>query len=77
MRATETIIGEHDVVALINAVDGWPKGTEGAVVDDQPTRKWVEVANDLGECLDILFVPTEQLRLVWKCPSPTSELAVD
>ncbi|MBS1676068.1 MAG: hypothetical protein JST08_01665 [Actinobacteria bacterium] len=69
MSATRTVIGEHDVVALLNAVDGRPKGTEGAVVDDQPTRKWVEVANERGECLDILFVPTEQLRLVGKCPT--------
>jgi hypothetical protein len=69
MSATKTIIGEHDVVALLSPVDGWPEGTEGAVIDDRPSRKWVEVANERGECLDILFVPTDQLRLVWKCPT--------
>jgi hypothetical protein len=74
MSTTQTVIGEHDVVVLVNAVDRWPAGT---VVSDHPTYKTVEVAGieESGddEVLDYLpTVATENLRLVWKCPPSDS-----
>jgi hypothetical protein len=66
MSITETIIGENDVVALVQPFGGWPVGTEGAVVHVHPDFKLVEVANDHGETLDELAVTDGQLRLVRK-----------
>jgi hypothetical protein len=73
MSTTQTVIGEHDVVVLVNAVGRRPAGTKGTVVSDHPTYKTVEVAGieESGddEVLDYLpTVATENLRLVWKCP---------
>jgi hypothetical protein len=74
MSTTHTVIGEHDVVALISAVERWPAGTRGTVVDDHPTRKMVEITgieNSGDDMLEYLpMVATEDLRLVWKCPPP-------
>ena len=74
MSITETLIGEHDVVVLVNAVERWPAGTEGTVVSDHPTHKLVEIdgielsGDDMLEYLiDVAIV---DLRLVWKCPPP-------
>jgi hypothetical protein len=41
----------------------------GTVIADCGVDKLVEVADELGEGLDFIWVPTEQLRLIWKCPS--------
>jgi hypothetical protein len=77
MSTTETVIGEHDVVVLISAVERWPAGTRGTVVSDHPAFKTVEITGieESGddEVLDYLpVVATEDLRLVWKCPHPAS-----
>jgi len=69
MSITESVIEEHDVVILRRPVEGIPAGTKGAVVSMSPTRMWVEVedeADDWG--YRIIFVPTDQLKLVWKSP---------
>jgi hypothetical protein len=68
MSTTRTAIGEHDVVTLREAVDGWPTGTKGAVVIDLGSRLLVEIADGSGECLDIVSVSPEQLQLVWTSP---------
>ncbi len=70
MEVARTDIGEHDVVALLNPVGGWPVGTEGTVLNRRPAVKFVEVSNHRGESVDFLDVPVEDLRLAWKCPSP-------
>lgn len=67
MSITESVIGEHDVVTLRNPVEGFPAGTRGAVVSMFPTRMWVEVADESDDWgFRIIFVPTDQLELVWK-----------
>jgi hypothetical protein len=73
MATTEQIIGEVDVVAFerpIKKVDGglgnWPTGTMGTVVSDYGDHKEIEIVNELGETLDLVIVPVEQLKLVKK-----------
>jgi ribosomal protein L24 len=72
MSTTHTDIGEYDVVVLVNAVDGWPAGTKGTVVDVHPPHKTVEIEgieqsdDDMLEYLPM--VADEDLRLVSKCP---------
>jgi hypothetical protein len=72
MTTAEQAIGEVDVVAFerpIKKVDGlgnWPTGTIGTVVSDYGDHKEVEISNDLGETLDFVIVPVEQLKLVEK-----------
>ena len=78
MSTTQIAIGEHDVVALLNPIDGWPAGTTGTVIIDEPALKFVEISNGLGEELACLDAAPDQLRLVWKCPPPASpETSVD
>lgn len=77
MSTTPMIIGEHDVVALRNSVEGWPAGTKGAVVAIFPSDMWVEVVNESGDIFDLVFVPPEQLDLVRKWSTSTPEEAVD
>jgi hypothetical protein len=76
MSTMHTVIGEHDVVVLINAVERWAAGTRGTVVDDHPTRKMVEIdgiENSGDDMLEYLpEVAEEDLRLIWKCPHPAS-----
>ncbi|HEX4753189.1 MAG TPA: hypothetical protein VH268_09825, partial [Solirubrobacterales bacterium] len=78
MSTTQTVIGEHDVVVLTRAVERWPTGTRGTVVSDHPSYKVVEITgieysgDDMLEYLPT--VATEDLRLVWKCPPPKSEV---
>lgn len=67
MRDTYTEISEHDVVALLCPVDGWPIGTEGTVLNKRRAVKFIEISNHRGEAVDFLDVPTEALRLTWKC----------
>jgi hypothetical protein len=72
MSTTDIRIGEVDVVALRNSVGTWAAGTTGTVVADLGSHLWVEISNELGEELDTVSVPPDQLRLVWKCPPPAS-----
>lgn len=69
MSATRTAIGEHDVVFLLNPVEGWPAGTRGTVISDDPDFKLVEVSNEFGEALAFLDVRPDELRLVRKAPA--------
>lgn len=63
-------IGEHDVVALIAAVDKverigkWPAGTIGAVISDYGHHKMLDITNERGETLDMPVVGVEKLRLI-------------
>lgn len=66
MAAVKQAIHEIDVVELIEAVDGWPAGTNGTVVHDLGETKMVEISNDRGETLGLPSIPTELLRLVAK-----------
>jgi hypothetical protein len=72
MATTGQVIGEVDVVAFerpIKKVDGlgnWPTGTMGTVVSDYGDHKEIEIVNELGETLDLVIVPVEQLKLVEK-----------
>jgi hypothetical protein len=59
-------IGEHDVVALLVAIDGWPAGTTGTVVHQSKGYKMIEISNHLGEDLAFLDVPPDQLKVVWR-----------
>jgi Domain of unknown function (DUF4926) len=65
-------IGEHDVVAFTEAIDkaestgSWPAGTIGAVISDFGDHKMIDVANELGETLDMPTVPVEKLKLITK-----------
>ena len=73
MSTAHTDIGEYDVVVLVNAVDRWPAGTKGTVVDIHPPYKTVEIEgiehSDDDDMLDYLpMVADEDLRLVSKCP---------
>jgi hypothetical protein len=74
MSVARTEIGEHDVVALRNSVDGWPVGTRGTVLNERPELKFIEISNHRGEGVDYLDVPVAGLRLVWKCPPPPVSL---
>ena len=47
MSTTHTVIGEHDVVALLNPVEGWPAGAKGTVIIDR--RPLPEVAVDFQQ----------------------------
>jgi hypothetical protein len=76
-RPTPPVIGEHDVVEVLSAMDGWPAGTSGTVIIDGPDRKYVEISNHLGAGIDYLDVPTGQLRLIWKCRHRDSEVDAD
>lgn len=66
MTVSTPSIEEHDSVAFLRAAGKWPAGTEGAVVSDYGTHKMVEIANEYGECLDLVTLPNEQLRLLEK-----------
>jgi hypothetical protein len=76
MSTTHTVIGEDDVVVLVNTVERWPAGTRGTIVGVHPGFKMVEITgieysgDDMLEYLPA--VADEDLRLVWKCPPPAS-----
>ncbi len=63
-------IGEHDYVALTEAIDKdesvgiWPAGTKGTVISDYGDHKMIDIANELGETLDMPVVAVEKLKLV-------------
>jgi hypothetical protein len=69
MSVTEAKIEELDVVAFRRPERIWPAGTDGTVIADCGIDKLVEVADEFGEGLDFIWVPTEQLRLIWKRPA--------
>jgi hypothetical protein len=71
----EAASGELDEVALLTVVDGWNIGTTGTVVAASSTHRTIEILGYFGESLGFLDVPTEQLRLVWKCPEPDLDFA--
>ena len=66
----EQAIHEHDIVAFTDTVDRvegvgkWPAGTIGTVISDYGDHKMVDVANELGETLDMPVVAVEQLKLI-------------
>jgi inorganic pyrophosphatase/exopolyphosphatase len=80
--AVKQTIGEIDVVVFTKAIDKdealtrttdedrgigqWPVGTMGTVVSDYGDHKEIEIVNELGETLDLVIVPVEQLKLVKK-----------
>jgi hypothetical protein len=81
MSTTKTVIGEHDVVVLVNAVGRWPAGTRGTVVSDRPAYKTVEMPG-IEESGDDMWdympeVATEDLRLVSKSPYRPAEIDAD
>jgi hypothetical protein len=72
MSTTRFVIEELDVVALLNPVSGWPAGTQGTVIVNDPDYKLVEICNEFGEGLDELDVPPEQLKVVWSARTRSS-----
>jgi hypothetical protein len=74
MSTTHASIGELDRVALINAVDRWPAGTEGIVALVCPPYKVLEIdgIEESGDdMLDFLpEVEDRDLRLVRKWVPP-------
>lgn len=72
MATVKQTIGEVDVVAFVEPVDKdegvgtWPAGTMGAVVLDFGDMKMIEIANELGETLDLPVVSVDNLRLIAK-----------
>jgi hypothetical protein len=69
------VIGELDEVALLEGIDGWRIGTTGTVVAVSSTKVTIEILGYLGESLDFIEAPVEQLRLIQKCPRPDPNLA--
>jgi hypothetical protein len=65
MAVAQERITEHDVVALRSAVGKWPAGTEGTIVSERGAFKLIEVADDLGQMLDLISVAEPELDLVW------------
>jgi hypothetical protein len=63
-------IGEHDYVALTEAIDKnesvgiWPAGTRGTVISDFGDHKMIDISNELGETLDMPVVSVEKLKLI-------------
>ena len=72
ITTTKHAIGEHDYVALTEAIDKdesvrtgiWPAGTRGTVISDYGDHKMIDIANELGETLDMPTVPVEKLELI-------------
>jgi hypothetical protein len=68
MSTAQAVIREHDEVVLLNAVGRWPAGTRGAVLNDHPDYKIVEMpgieeSSDDEEPDYMPAVATENLRL--------------
>jgi hypothetical protein len=67
---TKHVIGEHDYVALTEAIDKdestgiWPAGTRGTVISDYGDHKMIDISNDRGETLDMPTVPVAKLELI-------------
>lgn len=60
-------VHEHDIVELIEEVDGWPAGTIGAIVSLHPDSVLIEVEDpeQERELLEgLVTVPHEALRVV-------------
>ncbi|MBS1895273.1 MAG: hypothetical protein JST59_28570 [Actinobacteria bacterium] len=65
-KRTSLPIGEHDVVALVAAIDGWPAGTTGTVISEVGGYLTIEISNHRGEDLAHLDVLPDQVRIVWR-----------
>lgn len=69
-------IRELDCVSLLEPIEKyeepgqWPVGTVGVVISDHRTHKTVEIANEMGEMLDMPTVPIEQLEFLSR-PRPS------
>jgi hypothetical protein len=59
-------IREFDSVELLDPVDGWPAGTQGAVVDEIGESRQIEIADDRGQMLDLVSVSESRLKLLSK-----------
>lgn len=82
MSTIDSVIGEHDVVVLLNPVGRWPAGTEGTVISDHPDHKLVEMPGIEDSSDDEVFdfmpaVATEDLGLVSKSPHGPFRIDVD
>ncbi len=66
MATVKHMIGEHDVIELLDPVGEWPVGTVGAVVSDHGDSKLIEISDSRGVMLDLIEVAEDRLRLVAK-----------
>jgi hypothetical protein len=72
MTIVKQAIHEHDVVALIQAVNKdegvgeWPAGATGTVVGERGEHKLIEISDTNGAMLDLVSQTEDQLRLVAK-----------
>lgn len=66
MATVKHAIGEIDYVELLDAVDRWPAGTRGTVVDESGEWKQVEISDDRGQMLDLISVAEPRLKLIVK-----------
>lgn len=69
------VIGELDEVVLLKGIDGWGIGTTGTVVAISSAQVTIEILGYLGESLDFIEAPLDQLRLIETCPPSDSDLA--
>jgi hypothetical protein len=63
-------IGTHDIVTLINPVNEWSAGTEGAVVDDLGPCISIEFMDSRGKSDGPISVDPEQVRIARKASTP-------
>jgi hypothetical protein len=68
MTIAKTKIGEHDSVALMEKHGRWPAGTRGCAINLSGGYVDVEIPAAGGRVLDLLVVPEDQLRLIFKSP---------
>lgn len=64
MAAVKQKIREFDFVEFLDPVDGWPAGTQGAVVDEIGESRQVEIADHRGQMLDLVAVSESRLKLL-------------
>ena len=69
MAIARRIITENDYVELTCPVGKWAAGTRGTAVSDHGDSKLIEVADDLGQMLDLFEVPESKLRRISSHPS--------
>lgn len=63
MATVKHAIGEIDVVELREPFRDWPAGTVATVVGDHGEVKLLEISDDDGQMLDLIYVPEAQLKL--------------
>jgi hypothetical protein len=66
MATVKQKVKEFDVVELLDSVDGWPAGTQGAVVDEVDKWRQIEIADTRGQMLDLISVSESRLKLISK-----------